>query len=128
MEGEKGRIYNNMKREKIEIDVETLCICYDKEDLEDFYYNERFKVNNLQSLKKYSRIALREAIKHYYDEKYIEIRKQVIEEAKKGTFIVNMTINNFVTEMSEEEMQQYITKALRYSQLTVTEIKVKNVI
>lgn len=117
-----------MKREEIEIEVETLCICYDKEDLEDFYYNERFKVNNLQSLKKYSRIALREAIKHYYDEKYIERRKQVIEEAQKGTFNVNMTINNFVTEMSEEEMQQYITKALRYSQLTVTDIKVKNVI
>ncbi|MBC5666734.1 hypothetical protein H8S00_01820 [Eubacterium sp. BX4] len=37
-----------------------------------------------------------------------------------------MTIDNFVTEMSEEEMLEYISEAIRCEYLNASEIKVTN--
>lgn len=100
-----------------------LCTSYEKEDIEDIYNGECFEINKNESLRKFNKIILKEALERYEDEKYENQRKIIRAEAIKGKFKVIMEVENYTTEMTNKEFQWYLTKALRYSDIKVIGIR-----
>ena len=112
-----------ISEEEKEIYIDMLCTSYEKEDIEDIYNGECFEVNKNESLRKFNKIILKEALERYEDEKYENQRKIIRAEAIKGKFKVIMEVENYTTEMTNKEFQWYLTKALRYSDIKVIGIR-----
>lgn len=112
-----------ISEEEKEIYIDMLCTSYEKEDIEDIYNGECFEINKNESLRKFNKIILKEALKRYEDEKYENQRKIIRAEAIKGKFKVIMEVENYTTEMTNKEFQWYLTKALRYSDIKVIGIR-----
>lgn len=112
-----------ISEEEKEIYIDMLCTSYEKEDIEDIYNGECFEINKNESLRKFNKIILKEALERYEDEKYENQRKIIRAEAIKGKFKVIMEVENYTTEMTNKEFQWYLTKALRYSDIKVIGIR-----
>ena len=112
-----------ISEEEKEIYIDMLCTSYEKEDIEDIYNGECFEINKNESLRKFNKIILKEALERYEDEKYENQRKIIRAEAIKGKFEVIMEVENYTTEMTNKEFQWYLTKALRYSDIKVIGIR-----
>lgn len=112
-----------ISEEEKEIYIDMLCTSYEKEDIEDIYNGECFEINKNESLRKFNKKILKEALERYEDEKYENQRKIIRAEAIKGKFEVIMEVENYTTEMTNKEFQWYLTKALRYSDIKVIGIR-----
>lgn len=112
-----------ISEEEKEIYIDMLCTSYEKEDIEDIYNGECFEINKNESLRKFNKIILKEALERYEDEKYENQRKIIRAEAINGKFKVIMEVENYTTEMTNKEFQWYLTKALRYSDIKVIGIR-----
>lgn len=112
-----------ISEEEKEIYIDMLCTSYEKEAIEDIYNGECFEINKNESLRKFNKIILKEALERYEDEKYENQRKIIRAEAIKGKFKVIMEVENYTTEMTNKEFQWYLTKALRYSDIKVIGIR-----
>lgn len=105
--------------------IDMLCTGYDREDLEDVYYDDELNLNHLRDLKHFNKEIIKKAINRYNDEEFAQQRELIRADCKKGSFQISMKVDNYCTEMSNEEIENYIKKVLRYANLTVIQLDVK---
>jgi len=90
-------------------DIENLIINYPLIELKMIANKEMKPYGNLID---YSIDTIKSAIEHYYDNDYSKLRSQIVSEACRGKYSVTLTMGNFSSFHSVEEITYMLERGL----------------
>lgn len=107
---------NNMRT-----DIEDLIINYPLIELKMIVNKEKKPYGSLVD---YSIETIKSAINHYYDSEYIKLRNEIITESCRGMYDVSITLGNFSTNHTNDELIYKIERGLIREGLEIFNINV----
>lgn len=102
-------------------DIENLIVNYPLIELKMIANREKKPYGSLTD---YSIETIKLAIEHYHDTKYKELQEQVMSEACRGNYAVTITLGNFSSHHSKEEITYMIERGLIKEGLIAFDINV----
>lgn len=113
---ERKLVMNNMRT-----DIEDLIINYPLIELKMIVNKEKKPYGSLVD---YSIETIKSAINHYYDSEYIKLRNEIITESCRGMYDVSITLGNFSTNHTNDELIYKIERGLIREGLEIFNINV----